>query len=206
LKKVQLSAKITAMKWDLKRAQRLESEERKKEENPEKILQLFELKEGETLVDVGCGPGFYTLPAARIVGSQGKVFALDISAELLEALKKKVPPELEKVVEIYLIEASNFPLNQILKGVSANIVLLANLLHELEDKRKILKEAASVLAPQGRLGIVEWRKEPMSAGPPLNERLSWEEINNLLEKAGFKLKKTFPIGKTRQGYLAEIQT
>ncbi len=191
------------MKWDLKRAQRLESEERKKEENPEKILQLFELKEGETLIDIGCGLGFYTLPAARIVGVKGRVFALDISAELLEALKKKVPPELKKVVEIHLIEGLNFSLNQFLKGVSVNIVLMANLLHELEDKRKILKEAANVLVPEGRLGIVEWKKESMPVGPPLNERLSFEEINNLLQKASFKLKKTFPIGKTRQGYLAQ---
>jgi len=77
------------MKWHFPE----DEAERKKWQNPEKILPDIGLKRGSTFVDVGCGEGFFTLPAARIVGKSGVVYGLDIDGEAIQILKEKAKRE-----------------------------------------------------------------------------------------------------------------
>ena len=74
--------------------------ERRKWQNPESILKRIGLKTGQTLVDIGCGEGFFALPAARIVGRAGLIYAGDISTEALETLQRKA--EIEKLENILI--------------------------------------------------------------------------------------------------------
>ncbi len=62
--------------------------ERRKYQNPEAILQQIGLKPGMTVVDMGCGGGFFALPAARIVGKKGKLYASDINSEGIDDLRR----------------------------------------------------------------------------------------------------------------------
>lgn len=70
----------------------LTSEQRRARWNPSRLLALAGLQPGQTALDLGCGPGFWTLPMAEIVGPQGQVIALDVSPEMLEALAAAHPP------------------------------------------------------------------------------------------------------------------
>ena len=80
-------------RFDARQRFRLLSEERQAALQPESLLRSLGLKEGMTLADIGCGPGFFTLPAAQIVGPSGSVFAADIEGEMLSTVRSRVTAE-----------------------------------------------------------------------------------------------------------------
>ena len=67
-----------------------DEQERRKWQNPENVLAEIGLKSGMTFADIGCGQGFFTIPAAKIVGESGKVYASDISETNIQKLREKV--------------------------------------------------------------------------------------------------------------------
>ncbi|MGH2486323.1 MAG: class I SAM-dependent methyltransferase, partial [Ktedonobacterales bacterium] len=77
-------------KFDARKRQSLLSEERELALKPEKLLRELGLKEGNTMADIGCGPGFFTVPAAQIVGEKGVVLAADVQGEMLSAVKSHI--------------------------------------------------------------------------------------------------------------------
>jgi ubiquinone/menaquinone biosynthesis C-methylase UbiE len=160
---------------------RLESEERRRRQPPERLLAAIGLGPGLRMADVGCGPGFYALPAARIVGPAGRVHALDLQEPMLARVRERAAAEGLANVAAALSEESRLPL----ADGSVDLVLVANVLHEAADRRAFLREILRVLAPGGRVAVVEWRREPMEMGPPLEERLSLDDVRADLAAAGF---------------------
>src|SRR5689334_9406289 len=79
-------------RFDPGRKDVLLSEQRQARWAPLHFLARFNLAPGQRVVDVGCGPGFWTLPLAEIVGPSGAVWALDVSQEMLDALASRRPP------------------------------------------------------------------------------------------------------------------
>ena len=160
---------------------RLESEERRLRQPPERLLQAIGVAAGLRMADVGCGPGFYALPAARLVGPSGRVHALDLQEPMLARVRERVAAEgLENVLPARS-EESRLPLDD----GAVDLVLVANVLHEAADRVAFLREMRRVLAAGGRVAIVEWRKEPMGMGPPLEERLAEADVRSDLRDAGF---------------------
>lgn len=157
--------------------------ERRRWQNPEVILAEIGLKSGMTFVDVGCGEGFFALPAARIVGEKGKVFGLDIYEEGVRNLEKKAFREgiRNLVLKIGAAEET------ILCEHCADIVFLGIDLHDFRDATRVLANAKRMLKPTGRLIDLDWKKEPMPIGPPLNIRFSQEKATSLIEAAGFEI-------------------
>src|SRR3989338_4846375 len=88
-----------AHKFDPQHIDRLLNADRFKEINPRELLASTGLKAGYVFADVGCGPGFFTLPAAEIVGTKGSVHAIDTQQEMLDALKKRNPPACVHIVK-----------------------------------------------------------------------------------------------------------
>jgi len=84
--------------------------------NPGKRLNKVPLKKGMTVVDYGCGPGRYTLPAARLVGPKGKVFAVDIQPLAIKTVKGKVACESLTNIEAILIDSYNTGIKDSSKG------------------------------------------------------------------------------------------
>lgn len=150
-------------------AERLENPERYKLLQPERTLKELGLRPGMTFVDVGAGTGFYSRPASQIVGGKGKVIALDLSAEMLEILKRNVLPA---DIEVLLSEEYRLPLDD---GVG-DFVLLSTVLHENGDVPRLLREAARVTKSSGKIVIIEWKKQDEDFGPPMMERLGQDEL------------------------------
>ena len=71
----------------------VDDKERRRWQNPEAILAGIGLKPGFTFIDLGCGSGFFALPAARIVGESGKVYGVDVNAGAIAALKEQSDKE-----------------------------------------------------------------------------------------------------------------
>jgi ubiquinone/menaquinone biosynthesis C-methylase UbiE len=174
-------------KFDAKKAGILDDPERVKILNPAIILEKLGLTKEMIIADLGCGTGFFSIPAARRVK---KVFALDIQEEMLDILSDKIKKEKITNIEVILSGESSIPLSD----KSVDILLMANVFHELEDKLSLLKEVKRVLKMNGRLMIIDWKKMEMDIGPPLQERLDEKEVIDTCFINGFTLLERSNIG------------
>ena len=118
--------------------------------NPYKIVGEY-IKEGQTVLDLGCGPGFFSLAMAKMVGENGRVISVDIQEEMLQKLRDKsersglgsrIVPHKAQPDKIGILEMVNF-------------ALAFYMIHEVPNKRSFLSEVASHLKPDGRFLIVE---------------------------------------------------
>jgi ubiquinone/menaquinone biosynthesis C-methylase UbiE len=159
------------------------SEERRKWQNPDDILISAGVKTGLTFVDVGCGDGFFAVPAARLVGNSGKVYGLDVDSDAISRLKEKAAKETPRNLELKVGMAEE----TVFCDSCADIVFFGIDFHDFSDPKKVLSNAKRMLKPSGRLIDLDWKKEPMRLGPPLQTRFSKEKASSLIEAAGFKI-------------------
>jgi ubiquinone/menaquinone biosynthesis C-methylase UbiE len=157
--------------------------DRRRWQNPEAILTDIGLKPGFTFIDVGCGNGFFTLPAARLVGEKGKVYGIDVNAEAIEMLKKKAMKEGLQNLNLRVGIAEE----TILCHACADIVFFGIVLHDFKDASRVLSNAKRMIKSKGKLVDLDWKKKPMNSGPPLRIRFSEEKAASLIEAAGFKI-------------------
>ncbi|HNZ60071.1 MAG TPA: class I SAM-dependent methyltransferase [Methanofastidiosum sp.] len=188
-----------AHKFNVKEMHKLDSFERRKILPPEEILIKAGLKIKDIFLDIGCGIGYFSIPASRIIGIEGKVFALDTSSEMLEELKRRIyKKNIKNIIPIFS-EPYRFPLDSNV----GTFALISNVLHEVEDKISFLEETNRVLIRCGTLCIVEWQKKETERGPPLEDRINESEIKNLLEKTNYKLTNIHLIGDFFSLYISK---
>jgi ubiquinone/menaquinone biosynthesis C-methylase UbiE len=155
------------------------------------VLVSIGLKEGDTIADIGCGIGYFTFPASEIVGELGRVFAMDISNDMLEEVDKKIEEyNTSNIVTIYT-EENDLKIPE----AAVSFAFISNVLHEIEDKEKFLNGIYKIIVNEGRIGIVEWQKIESELGPPLEHRLSEDYIQDLLKGIGFRNIRTQKIGE-----------
>ncbi|HEX7475541.1 MAG TPA: class I SAM-dependent methyltransferase [Dehalococcoidales bacterium] len=165
--------------------------ERRKWQNPEAILSANGLKTGMVFMDIGCGEGFFTLAAAGIVGSAGKVYGIDIDEQAIAEVRRKVG----------LIKASNLelivsPAEKALPcRACADMIFFGIVLHDFDDPAKVLKNAHQMLKPTGKLVNLDWKKKAGTPfGPPVSKRFDEATATGLIESAGFKVLSTQDSG------------
>jgi len=169
--------------FDPKKKETLDNPERREILPPENILQKAELKIGDVAGDIGCGIGYFTIPMAKIVGSLGKVYAFDISIEMLETLRNRIEAEnLQNVITLHS-EQYSIPI----PSETLDFALLSNVLHEVDDYLRFLNEIKRILKPAGKLTIIDWLDKDTGSGPPLHERLSEKFIRDLLSNTNFEI-------------------
>ncbi len=160
-----------------------DDEERRKWQNPERILADIGLKAGDTFIDIGCGKGYFALPAASSVGKYGRVWGIDIDQQALESLKLKAEQAGHKNIQLAAGKAEELVLCQ----GCADIIFLGVVLHDFENPAKVLENARDMLKPGGRLINLDWKKELMQFGPKLSKRISANNAAGLIETAGFDI-------------------
>jgi ubiquinone/menaquinone biosynthesis C-methylase UbiE len=154
---------------------------RRQWQNPEAILQSLELTKGNTFIDIGCGEGFFALPAADIVGSDGKVYGVDIDPAATDILRNKAGREgLDNII------ITTGPAEEVVFcNACADLIFFGIDLHDLRDPGKALDNARIMVKPHGRLADLDWKKEETPFGPPLHIRFSEEDASSLISSAGF---------------------
>jgi len=120
-------------------------------EHASEVLKNIGVKEGQTLMDYGCGPGIFVFPAGRIVGKTGKVYALDVRSRMLEQIKQKAEAEGLTNVATTLLEPAHPDIN--LKDNTLDVVLVYDVMHEIKDRISLLNELYRVMKPGGLLSI-----------------------------------------------------
>ena len=185
-------------------AKLLMAEDRKEWQNPEEIVNEMKITEGSTVSDLGCGPGFFTIPLAGKLGTQGRVYAVDSDPVMLDHLTanlEKIPQAERASVVVMEADVSNTRL----PDHSVDLVFFANVLHDLEDPRKFFGEVKRILKADGSLVDIDWQKmETNGMGPHLEWRLSENDSRKLLRENGFRINYALNAGPYHYGFLCKV--
>jgi ubiquinone/menaquinone biosynthesis C-methylase UbiE len=148
----------------------LENPERLQWLPPAEVLVHLPIHAGMTVADVGAGTGYFTLPIAESIGSTGKVFAVDFQKAMLDILKQK-QEHTGRLRNVELVEGT--ATHTTLSDNCVDLVLMANIWHELDDHDAVLTECARILHHTGKVAILDWRPDVQQPpGPPLHHRIS----------------------------------
>jgi ubiquinone/menaquinone biosynthesis C-methylase UbiE len=128
----------------------LDNSFRKWIQNPQKILKPY-IKTGMTVLDVGCGPGFFSVEIAKMLNGSGKLIAADVQKAMLDKIRKKIKgTTLEQTVHLH---KSDFESIGVVEKV--DFVLTFWMVHEVRNRKKFLNELTSLLNPNGLIFIIE---------------------------------------------------
>lgn len=169
---------------------KLDSPERRAEMPPEETLVKAGIKPGDVILDIGCGMGYFTFPAARMVGPKGMLYALDISGVMLAELRSRAASSGVFNIQTHQVAHSKLSVPE----APYTLALISDALHEVDDKPAFLASVSAALKPGTRLAIIEWAKKETPKGPPLKDRLSEDEMQVLLKKSGFTEPASAPLG------------
>ena len=159
----------------------LEREERQREEQPEKAILAFHLKPGMQVGDVGAGTGFYSLRVARAIAPGGVVYAEDIQPGMLERLNTNAATQhVGNVVTVLGTESDpRLPADKL------DLVVLVDVYHEFSRPQRMLDRIHDALKPDGRLILLEFRKEDSSVPIRPEHKMSVDEVRAEVTPEGF---------------------
>jgi ubiquinone/menaquinone biosynthesis C-methylase UbiE len=163
----------------------LERSEREQEESVTKAIGLLDLKSGMVVADVGAGVGYYSIRMAEKVGPTGKIYAQEIQPEMASILRKRVAKAQASNVEIVLGSESEPKLP--LKAL--DLLIMVDVYHEFAQPQRMLRKLRESLKDDGRLVLLEYRKEDPYVPIRAEHKMSIAEAKMELEDEGFLLEK-----------------
>jgi len=170
--------------------------------NPDQVFRQIDIKEDMTVADLGCGSGFMTIKASQIVGDDGKVWAVDVQKRALSEINSNV--KLHGLRNVETIWANIEKVGSLkIDENSVDITLLIQVLHQSKLRKNIFEEAIRITKKNGKIVIVEWRKENISMGTSMDLRIDKNELLKEAEARGLKLIKDLEVGNHHYGYLMQ---
>ncbi len=157
----------------VEKADHLDTRFRRWIQNPRKILSPY-IEEGMTVLDLGCGPGFFSIDIARLVGQSGRVIAADLQEKMLQKLGEKIKgTEFEERITLHQSQKNKIDLSE-----HVDFVLTFYMVHEIPHQEEFFNEIGSILKPNGQVFVVE---------PPLHvSKTAFKETIGKAGNAGFE--------------------
>jgi predicted methyltransferase len=158
----------------------LDRPERETEEHPAAVIDALELREGEVVADLGAGSGYFTFRIAPKVGKTGRVLAVDIQDEMLDAIRTRAATlKLSNVEEVKDTET-----DPMLPAGGVDLVLMVDVYHELAYPFEVMTKVCEALKPGGRVVFVEYRKEDPQV--PIKEvhKMSLDQLDKEMKVVG----------------------
>jgi len=162
----------------------LEDPKRDAYQKPQEVMAALGIKPGEVIADIGAGSGYFTFRLALRVGDKGKVYAVDISPEMILHINRRIR-EL-KVNNVVSILAD--PDDPLLPDRSVNRFFFSESWHHIEKQTKYLSLAKRILKPGGEIVMIDFQKKALPVGPPLQMKIAREDLIKQMESNGFRLK------------------
>jgi ubiquinone/menaquinone biosynthesis C-methylase UbiE len=162
-------------------------ESRQREEDCRMLLEALEIKPGQTICDLGCGNGFYTLELARRVGPEGTVYAVDIQPEMLRLLV--VRARKEKLFNIRPVLGTM--IDPRLPAGKVDLVFCVDVYHEFSHPEQMLAEIRESLSPTGQIVLAEFRGEDLAVPIKPLHKMTKAQVKRELEPNGFTLVREF---------------
>ncbi|MBI1352817.1 MAG: methyltransferase domain-containing protein [Acidobacteria bacterium] len=156
--------------------------ERDAEEQPDRVVEQLHIPRGGTVVDLGAGVGYFTWRLARAVGPAGHVIAVDIQPGMIELLEKNLADR--GVTNVRTVLGSEG--DPRLPPGSADLVLLVDVYHELQEPELTMDAVRKALKPNGRLAVIEYRQEDPSIPIDPLHKMTVGELRGEIEPIGFR--------------------
>lgn len=161
----------------------LDRNERAGEEHPDAALDALQLKPGMVVADIGAGTGYMTLRMAKRVGPTGKVYAVDVQQEMLRRLRQNAADAGFSNIELILGSQADPKL----PAGKLDLILLVDVYHEFSQPQAMARKMREALKPDGRLVLLEYRKEDPLIPIRPEHKMSVEEVKMELEPEGFRM-------------------
>lgn len=160
--------------------------EREAEEAPDAALDAIVIARGAIVADIGAGAGYFTWRLAERVGPEGKIYANDIQPEMLDLLRKNMATRHLTNFETVLgaVDDPKLP------AARMDLVLLVDVYHEFTEPEKMLRKIRESMKPDGRLVLLEYRKEDPNVPIRPEHKMSVAEVRAEVEPEGFHFEKT----------------
>ncbi len=161
----------------------------------ERVIQEIGLKNGDKFLDVGCGEGRFSIAASKLIGNQGKVYAIDSYEESIKTLKEQTGRDNIGNIESIVADATK---KMPLPDAIIDVCLMANVMHGFlanGEVPAVMAEAARVMKKGSTLAVVEFKKINGPPGPPISIRMTPEELEALISEYGFKRNKIVEVGQ-----------
>lgn len=166
----------------LKKIAFLDSRQREQLIPPERLISQMPIEKNHTLLDVGAGSGFFTIPMAE--STSGKVYAMDPDRRMLSFIDNKAKEK--GLVNIELIQ--DYIENLRIQNSSIDFVMASLILHEVSSLTKALSNIFNVLKTGGHLLCLEYEKDDLiKEGPPMSIRIGSEDLEKALRQTGFQI-------------------
>jgi ubiquinone/menaquinone biosynthesis C-methylase UbiE len=165
------------------------------------IMEKAKIKERMKVADLGSGTtGHFVFPAAKIVGSHGLVYAVDIIKPYLESIARQARQENIANIKTVWTDLEVYRATKI-ETESIDVALLVNTLFHSQKRAEILRESARLIKRGGRLLVVEWEETSLPFGPPPEKRVKVDQLIKVAEKLGLKVEEVFDAGEYHYGVL-----
>ena len=168
-------------KFDPSNKEMLVSSSRHEVLEPHRVMALIPLLAHHRVADIGCGPGYFAIPLGKFL-FDGKVYALDVQQEMLDATNEELERLRLSNVETIRSTERKIPL----EAGSLDGALAAFVLHEADNPKKLLQETLRCLRVGGWFALMEWHKREIEDGPPVEDLIEEADLRDMAQKVGFR--------------------
>ena len=167
----------------------LEDPARDAYQKPDAVVEALRLQSGQAVADVGAGTGYFSIRLAHAVGERGRVYAVDVSPDMVRHLNRRVRDAgIANVVSVLAPED-----DPLLREGSVDLVFICNVWHHIEDQEGYLQHLQRALRPGGRLVMIDFEKRELPVGPPVAMKIAREDLIAQLEKSGWAVAREHDI-------------
>ena len=163
----------------------LEDPQRDAYQKPREVMTALGIKSGEVIADIGAGSGYFTFRLANHVGAKGRVYAVDVSPDMILHINRRIR-EL-KVNNVVSILAD--PDDPLLPDRSVNRFFFSESWHHIENQTKYLLLIKRMLKARGEVAMIDFHKKELPFGPPMQMKIAREDVIKQMESNGFRLAK-----------------
>jgi arsenite methyltransferase len=163
----------------------LEDPKRDEYQKPHEVLTALNIKPGEVIADIGAGTGYFTFRLAHFVGAKGKVYAVDVSPDMIRHINRRIRETNAANVVSILAE----PDDPLLADRSVNRIFICDVWHHVENQTKYLSLMKKILKPGGEVVMIDFHKKELPVGPPMQMKVAREDLIKQMEANGFRLAK-----------------
>jgi arsenite methyltransferase len=161
----------------------LENPQRDAEQKPNEVIAALGLKQGETIADIGAGSGYFAFRFSRLLGSSGRVYAVDINSDMILYMNRYIRAnKLKNVVTV--LSAPDDPL---LMDASIDRFFICNTWHHVQNQTRYLALMKKMLKPGGQIIVIDYKKKELPVGPPPEMKIARKDVVAQMESNGFKL-------------------
>jgi len=161
----------------------LEDPARDAYQKPDEVVAALGLRPGDVVADIGAGTGYFALRFARAVGDTGRVYAVDISPEMVRHMNRRIRDE--GVGNVVTVLAD--PGDPLLRDASVDWFVIVDTWHHIEDREGYLRHIERMLRPGGHVVHIDFQKRELPVGPPVSEKIARDDLVRQMAAAGYHL-------------------